>query len=228
MERPKFKSLVTIPGWLNMNADLSFAIRERFQREADSQRYLAREIHDTVANHVVSANLLLGQLIGAAHDEQVRRSLGELHGELDLALRDLRSFCFLLDVPDEFEDEWGPGLHSVIHGFSIRAGLRLTYANSAEHVPMSDALRTVILRILQEALVNVVRHAKAHKVSVAIRPVWPGLEVAVTDDGCGIPGMVRPGVGLRSMAARAREIGGTFSISSSNQGTTVTAILPIE
>ena len=210
-----------------MDADLSFAIRERFLREADTQRYLAREIHDTVANHFVSANLLLGHLISTTHDECLRESLGELNSELDHALRDLRSFCFLLDVPEDFDEHWGTSLQSVIQGFTGRAGLTLVYSNLAEQLQMGQTIRTVVLRILQEALVNVVRHARARSVSVSIRPHWMGLELSVGDDGRGMPEAAPKGVGIRSMAARAREGGGIFSVSSDRRGTTVMAQLPI-
>ena len=194
--------------------------------EAATHRRLAREIHDTVATHFVSANLLLGKVQRRSLDDEVRRSLDELNGELTQALRDLRSFCFLLDAPPPTEGDLHPSLCAWTRGFADRASLDLTFECKTDGRSLSGALQAVVLRIVQEALVNVARHAEAECITVRVLTDGDRLTVEISDDGMGFSASARSGVGLSSMIARARELEGDCQISTSRSGTTVFASLP--
>jgi signal transduction histidine kinase len=83
-------------------------------------------------------------------------------------------------------------------------------------------------RIVQEALANVVRHARAHSCAVRLT-LDAALWVEVEDDGVGLPHGGRVGVGLRSMRERAAELGGVCHIESRpGRGTRIRAQLPLE
>src|SRR6185312_11839581 len=64
-------------------------------------------------------------------------------------------------------------------------------------------------RIATEAVTNVVRHADADRCTVRLEVAGDRLRLEVADDGCGLPSVVHAGVGTRSIAERAAEIGGT-------------------
>ncbi|NOH03771.1 MAG: hypothetical protein HND47_18310 [Chloroflexi bacterium] len=81
-------------------------------------------------------------------------------------------------------------------------------------------------RIIQEALTNVSRHARAKTCTVTLA-INKDLEILVSDDGIGFPQTYKAGVGLSSMRERAEEIGGTCVIESTTNGTRVFARLPI-
>ncbi|GAA0357545.1 hypothetical protein GCM10009530_03480 [Microbispora corallina] len=88
------------------------------------------------------------------------------------------------------------------------------------------AVEVAAYRIVQEALTNVRKHARARRVRVSLRRDGE-LRVVVADDGVGLPASRRPGVGLVSMAERAAEVGGTCAVASGRDGgTTVVARLP--
>ncbi|MCT9930042.1 sensor histidine kinase [Planotetraspora sp. A-T 1434] len=88
------------------------------------------------------------------------------------------------------------------------------------------AVEVAAYRIVQEALTNVRKHARARHVRVTLR-LDDELLVVVADDGVGLPRDRRAGVGLFSMAERAAELGGTCAVTSApGEGTTVTARLP--
>jgi signal transduction histidine kinase len=88
------------------------------------------------------------------------------------------------------------------------------------------AVEVAAYRILQEALTNVVRHAGARTCTVSIQ-VNDTLDLAVRDDGCGVPADCHAGVGLPSMRERAAELGGTCEITSPpGQGTCLRVSLP--
>ncbi|MCL9658980.1 HAMP domain-containing sensor histidine kinase [Pseudomonas protegens] len=77
---------------------------------------------------------------------------------------------------------------------------------------LPDASKTHLYRLLQEALTNVARHAGASQVRVRLQRSARGLRLLVRDNGCGARQPQRPGVGLHSMAERARSLGGELHI----------------
>ncbi|MMZ66481.1 Sensor histidine kinase LiaS [compost metagenome] len=82
-----------------------------------------------------------------------------------------------------------------------------------EQLPaLPGASRTHLYRLLQEALTNVARHAGASQVRVRLQRSAKGLRLLVRDNGCGASQPQRPGVGLHSMAERARSLGGELRI----------------
>ena len=90
------------------------------------------------------------------------------------------------------------------------------------------ALEVAAYRIVQEALTNVVRHARVSAARVVLRPEEGALEVEVCDDGVGMPSQRTAGVGLLSMRERAEELGGTCTVEPApSGGTRVLARLPM-
>jgi two-component system sensor histidine kinase UhpB len=85
---------------------------------------------------------------------------------------------------------------------------------------LSHARQLSLLRVIQEALANVYRHAKARNVTVTIHTVGSGFELTVSDDGCGMPidqaksdaDALSRGVGIPAMKARLRRLGGVLEI----------------
>ena len=89
------------------------------------------------------------------------------------------------------------------------------------------AVEVAALRIVQEAIANVARHARAQRCSVRLQADG-ALTVTIHDDGCGLPPDYRPGVGLGSMRERAAEVGGSCTITSPpGEGTRVDVVLPL-
>ena len=92
--------------------------------------------------------------------------------------------------------------------------------------PLPAAVEVAAYRIATEAVANVVRHAGARQARVALLPDGGRLLVEVTDDGAATAAW-QPGVGLRSIAERAAELGGHASAGPTPQGGHVTAVLPL-
>jgi signal transduction histidine kinase len=86
-----------------------------------------------------------------------------------------------------------------------------------------------VLRVVQEALANVHRHAEAVNVQVALRIEKNVLSVEIADDGKGVNGNGQhaPGVGVSGMHARVRELGGMLEITDAGKGTTILAQIPL-
>ena len=116
--------------------------------------------------------------------------------------------------------------------FERRSGIRCLFDSKEEDIPLDSARATVAFRICQEALTNVVRHAKATEVRVHLEELDRGLLLEIHDDGQGIvPEEITAAtsLGLLGMRERAGAVGGALEIiGRPGQGTTVTLRLPSE
>ena len=121
-----------------------------------------------------------------------------------------------------------PTLEWQARDFSRRFGLPVDLEIAGDLDRLSDQQRTCVFRVVQEALTNCVRHARAEHVAIKVNVQDEELALSVTDDGIGLEQTPRrSALGLRDWE-RARELGGTVSIqSASGKGSTLTLRLPI-
>jgi signal transduction histidine kinase len=119
----------------------------------------------------------------------------------------------------------GPALAAALNNFIDRTGLTGEFAADPEAARFGDERGETFLRIAQEALRNVERHAQATRVSVALNTLGARLLLSIVDDGVGFdPGRIAPGhFGLIGLREQAELIGGELCIDSRlDQGTTIT------
>jgi two-component system sensor histidine kinase UhpB len=105
-------------------------------------------------------------------------------------------------------------LENLVHDWQQRHAspqLALTHELPAD---LGASVTLAAYRIVQEGLVNAVRHARASRVAIDVRAVGEWLSVSVTDDGVGLPqNWSRPGhFGLRGLAERVERLGGSLSV----------------
>jgi len=213
--------------------------RERYQAERDAvakeRSLIARELHDIVA-HSVSMIVLQAEAgdsrldsdAGAARqafhaiEGSARQSMGELRRMLGL-LRDSDSTSGPLPQPRL------AGVPALLEG--IRgAGLKATFEVSGDPIELAPGLELNAYRIIQEALTNSLKHARATEVQVHISYTPGALELEVTDDGLttALPNG-SGGQGLIGMRERALVHGGELEISPRDpRGYRVWARLPLE
>jgi len=98
--------------------------------------------------------------------------------------------------------------------------------NAEEDIHVSPAAEVAVYRVVQEALSNVHRHARATHAAVGIYLRRSMLHIAIVDNGIGMPERVRKGVGLSSMRERIDEIGGRLMIRHGKPGTVIIASVP--
>jgi len=126
------------------------------------------------------------------------------------------------------------GLHSALAGLVTDVSARVVAdgvhirRSFAPGLPdLDSSADLVIYRVAQEALTNVVRHAHARHVEVALRRVGDHIRLEVSDDGRGAA-QIEPGAGVAGMQERARLVGGELSIDSApGRGTTVVLTVPV-
>jgi signal transduction histidine kinase len=157
-------------------------------------------------------------------------------GILDRVLHDVRRLS--LDLRPSLLDDLGlvPALQWFVRARADGAGLAGTVSAELPDKAVPDDLATTCFRVVQEAVTNVIRHARATHVWVELRRRDSGLEVTVRDDGRGFDveaahRRARTGVslGLLSLAERVELAGGRSTIeSAAGSGTTVRAWFPLK
>lgn len=204
--------------------------------QEDERQRIAADLHDSTAQHIVAAGLgLMGVQAAAGDPKDVERAVAKVRSSLDEAHREIRTLSYLLFPPDLRANGLAASLRRFVEGFSERTALKGIARVTGEVDRIQPELQRAILRVVQEALVNVHRHAAASRVSVSLRRDAAGLHLRVGDDGRGMPGSrtkvaAQPaslGVGIPGMEARMRQFGGTMTIASGARGTTIRAFIPL-
>jgi len=204
----------------------------------EERKRIAQELHDSTAQHLAAINLNLMALVGARNSVDQRAQIfGEIRRSLAAAMKEMRTFTYLL-YPQELAQR---GLHealaSYIEGFSQRTGLKVKLRTTENLDDLPEPLQQPLLRIVQESLANVHRHASATRASVKLQRRANRVHLLIADNGIGLKGapslnyndgVALPlGIGIPGMAARARQLGGWLNVRSRSSGTLVHATLPI-
>ena len=162
----------------------------------------------------------------------------DIDASIDQAQREIRAFSYLLHPQYLQTDGLKATIEKFVDGFAARTSLKTSLDIAAEVDNLSYERQRAVLRIIQEALANVFRHAQATQVKVAMVATDAHFKLRVADNGRGMPiNQVRSGpkavsfgVGIPAMRARLRQLGGTLEIHSSSatggRGTTLCAVLP--
>ena len=180
---------------------------------------LAREIHDGLAQDLWYAKLKQGRLISlGSKTEEGDQLAGEVATAIDSALAEARQAVMAMR-PQPDEASFGAVIGRYVEDFGDRFGLRAEFEEDGEGPPLSARAQAELLRILQEALNNVRKHADATVVRVLVNSDAETASLTVTDNGRGFePGGVPEGrYGLQSMRERAELIGGRLAVESHPQ-----------
>jgi signal transduction histidine kinase len=189
---------------------------------------LAREIHDGLAQDLWYAKLKQSRLAQiAAFDGEPKRLSAEVANAIDGALAEARHAIAAMRGGAESGPLFAM-LERQVDDFSDRFAVRAELSRSGPEPEIGPRARAELVRIVQEALTNVRKHADATVVRVSVASSEE-LRIAVVDNGRGFhPGAVDGGFGLDSMRQRAAVIGATLSISSKPQdGSRVEVVLPV-
>jgi signal transduction histidine kinase len=192
---------------------------------------LAREVHDGLAQDLWYAKLKQGRLARLpALDEEGARLAAEVEDAIDTALADARQAVMALRPSPEGES-LADTLHRYVEDFGDRFGLRVEFESDGELGPLAARPQAELLRIAQEALNNVRKHADATLVRVQVTQDDGTVSLVVTDNGRGFdPAAVgRERFGLAIMRERAVAAGGELAVASAPQdGTRITARVPVD
>jgi PAS domain S-box-containing protein len=212
----------------------ALSARLRSAREEEGTR-IARAIHDELGGILTGLKWDLEKIDNTLGDgsslPEIRERISSMTTLIETTISTVRRIASELR-PGVLDDlglvaaiEWQ------IEQFQLRSGLKCHWTNDASEVELSRERATAVFRILQEILTNVLRHARAANLYVALRRSEQYFELEVKDDGVGITESQRmntQSLGLLGMKERALLVGGEVSISGKEgDGTTVVVRVPL-
>jgi signal transduction histidine kinase len=209
-------------------------LRNRLLASRESERQLiSEELHDSTVQHLVGVDLNLMRLKARLKgDAAAQEILNDIELSVASAMQELRVSTYLLHPPDLENDGLELTLRRYCEGFARRTDLAVRFDSDGTIDRLVSPAQKAILRIVQEALTNVHRHAEATQVVVRCRAHGNHLHIVVSDNGLASskaePAQVRAGVGLASMRMRLAQFGGGLTISSAMRGTVVHCVRPLQ
>jgi signal transduction histidine kinase len=211
-----------------LTADLQKSREELVNTREEERRRLRRDLHDGLGPRLAAQTLKVGSARQLYERDPAAADalLSGLESDMEAALDDIRRLVYDLRPPalDEL------GLLGALRESAARydQGGPTFVMEAPQRLPeLPAAVEVAAYRITQEAMTNVVRHAKARECVVRIS-AGIALEVEVSDDGTGMPEIKTPGVGFFSMRERAEELGGECKVERiPDGGTRVLARLPL-
>ncbi len=206
--------------------------RRLVQAQEFERKSLSRELHDEVGQMLTALGIELGNLesIRATDPAVFRTRLQDakrLNGDAMRVIRDLA-----MGLRPSMLDDLGlaPALEWQGREFSRHTGVPAIVGVEGTLDGLSEAHCTCVYRVVQEALTNCAKHAKASRVLVTVRGREDTVEVEVQDDGVGFEAATRSrlGLGLLGIEERVQELEGKLTITSQpNHGTTLRVSIPV-
>ena len=199
--------------------------------QEQERKKLSRELHDHVGQMLTGLRMELGRIERAAgtRSPALSNAVTECRQLVDNMMRTVRDLA--LGLRPSMLDDFGlqPALEWHTRDVSRRHGITVELNTAGELQRLPDQHRTCVYRVVQEALTNCVRHARATRVDVTVTGHGTSLDLTVADNGVGFERSTRPfGLGLRGIEERVRELNGVVQVrSTKGVGTTLTMTLPL-
>ena len=206
------------------------------QVQEEERRSLARELHDRVGQSLMALKLNLTIIqgeIARGYTEQLGTRLDDsiqLVAEIITLVRDVMS-----NLRPTILDDYGleSALQTYVNEFQTRYGIPVRFEKRTPPFPrLESSIEITLLRISQEALTNIARHAQASQAVLSLQLDEKQVYLTIEDDGIGIPtteGATRPrSHGLKIMQERAEALEGTLKVRSAPEtGTKIEVIIPL-
>jgi signal transduction histidine kinase len=197
-------------------------------QELERQR-LARELHDETGQALTSILLGLSAVEHAGDLEGARAAAADLRHLVVSTLQDVRRLA--VELRPSALDDFGlePALRRLGQTVREGSGLDVQVESRLRDLRLAAELETAVYRIVQESLTNVVKHARARRVSIVLTRKNDFVSVMIEDDGQGFgPGDAADGLGIVGMRERVALLDGTLTLDSARgRGTTIVVELPL-
>jgi len=207
----------------------------------EERRRIARELHDGVGQSLVAMSINLSrfesevqaQIEALAKTATTVRDSSALVAEVT---SEIRTISYLLHPPMLDEAGLGPALRWYIEGFAERSKIKVDLHLTDDFGRLPQDLEIAVFRVVQECLTNILRHSESRVATIRVLREADKVRIEVRDQGKGIApeklvelaASQTPGVGVRGMRERVRQLGGTLELHSAGlgKGTVVVAVLP--
>lgn len=219
-----------------VNQNLRDLSARLLQMQDEERRRIARELHDSVGQMLAALGMNLSAVRNDIdHLARTAATLTDSESLVQEMVTEVRTISHLLHPPLLDEAGLSSALRWYVDGFSQRSGIRvdLDMPDNFERLPVE--LETAVFRVVQECLTNIHRHSGSPTAKIRVRQRDHEVVVDIEDKGRGIPthkleqmaAAGAPGVGVRGMQERLRQLGGKLDIESNSGGTRVRVRLPL-
>jgi signal transduction histidine kinase len=218
------------------NSNLRDLSARLLQMQDEERRRIARELHDSVGQLLVGLSLNMSTV--RAEIERLTKAAAVLSDSENLIQemsKEVRTISHLLHPPLLDEAGLASAIRWYIDGFAQRSHIKVELDCPDDFGRLPRDVETAMFRVVQESLTNIHRHSGSLVAQIRCRRIQERVLVEVQDHGTGIPtekiamltSVGTPGVGIRGMRERVRQLGGDLEITSDSKGTTVAARLPV-
>jgi signal transduction histidine kinase len=209
-----------------------YALKIENMAAVQERNRIAREIHDSLGHALTTLNVQLQTAVKLwAHDPaRAKPFLEQAHRLGTVAMKEVRQSVRTLRADEEVP--LGQSLATLIQEFRQSTGLLVTSQVDLDGITSPEISKT-IYRVVQEALTNICKHAKAQSVELSVRQTSDRLWLTLRDDGCGFQlssptAQSSSGFGLQSMSDRVNALGGTFLVETRpHEGCSILVELPL-
>lgn len=218
------------------NQNLRALSARLLQLQDDERRRIARELHDSVGQMLAALNMNLSAVRGDIERlSKTANALADSESLVHEMTTEVRTISHLLHPPLLDEAGLSSALRWYVDGFALRSKIKVDLDLPEDFSRLPRESETAIFRVVQECLTNIHRHSGSPVAKIRLRQRDSQVIVEIADKGKGIPPEKReemsssgaPGVGIRGMRERLRQLGGTLEIDSDSTGTVITVRLPI-
>jgi PAS domain S-box-containing protein len=206
----------------------------------EERRRIGRDLHDSLGQYLAVLKMKLDSLAAEiGHDgKAAKQDVDECISLTKECLREVRTVSYLLYPPMLEEMGLTSAIPWYLDGFSARSGIKTTFDAVADFGRLPRDSELALFRVLQESLTNVHRHSGSRVAHVRLLKRKGMHVLEVEDEGSGISPqlleqfrhdfLVSPGVGVRGMNERMRQLNGKLDLTSTKNGTMVCAMVPSE
>ena len=196
----------------------------------DERQRIGQELHDSAGQLVLALQFSLARLREAKKHASHEALIGEIEDTARQIGQEIRSLAFLNHPLHMHPGGLASALQALMNGFRKRTGCRVDFKVVGEQPVSGRASSMALLRVAQEALVNIHRHAHATCIRAKLEARDKYLELTI-DDGIGMPSSeeiaTNGGVGVQGMRFRVEQLGGRFRIAKLKHGTKIRASVPL-
>jgi len=189
--------------------------------EARERKRIAADLHDRIGQALALIRIKLGTLKAGTHSAKKIESIEETIRLIEVAIKEARTLIFELSSPLLYEVGLKAAVEQLVEQIQDQHGIPISLEDDGRPKPLTIDGSVVLFQAIRELLLNVVKHAAAHRVRVSMSRHNNSVEITVQDDGVGFhvsrqaftPGRER-GYGLFSIRERLEYLGGSVTVES--------------
>lgn len=202
--------------------------------EERERRRIAAELHDRIGQSLAITKIKLGVLGEKVHASNVRQEIGEIRSLIDQTIQDTRSLTLEISPPILYELGFEAAVEWLSEHVQQQHGLSTAFSCDGRIEPLGSDVRVLLFKVVQELLINIVKHAGAEAASVSLYEEGDRLRIAVQDNGRGFEverikssSGHMAGFGLFNICERINDLGGRVDVRSApGEGTCITVSAP--